>query len=84
MLERDLAAYWAAGAALALPAILTPLDVRYLYALTVPLAAAGAAGLVRLGQRGRTGALAAWLLLACQAAWGLRGLVEAVALRYRP
>ncbi|HEY2944614.1 MAG TPA: hypothetical protein VGN09_19425, partial [Vicinamibacteria bacterium] len=84
MLDRDLTAYWAAGAALAVPAILTPLDVRYLYALTVPLAAAGGAGLVRLRERGRGGAMAAWLLLAVQAAWGLRGLVEAVVFRYRP
>jgi hypothetical protein len=83
-LDRDLAAYWAAGAALAVPAILTPLDVRYLYALTVPLAAAAGAGLVRLRERGRAGALAAGLLLAAQAAWGLRGLVEAIAFRYRP
>ena len=83
-LDRDLAAYWVAGAVLAVPAILTPLDVRYLYALTVPLAAAAGAGLVRLRERGHAGALTAWLLLAAQAAWGLRGLVEAIALRYRP
>ena len=83
-LDRDLVAYWAAGAVLALPAIFSPLDVRYLYALTVPLAAAAGAGLVRLRERGRAGAAAAWLLLAGQAAWGLRGLVEAVAFRYRP
>jgi hypothetical protein len=73
-----------AGAALALPAMLTPVDVRYLYALTVPLAAAAGAGLVDLRKRGRTGALVAALLLAAQTAWGLRGVVEAVALRYRP
>jgi hypothetical protein len=83
-LDRDLAAYWAAGALLAVPAVLTPLDVRYLYALTVPLAAAAGAGLVRLRDRGRAGAVAAWLLLAGQAAWGLRGLVEGLVQRYRP
>lgn len=83
-LDRDLVAYWAAGAALAVPAVFTPLDVRYLYALTVPLAAAAGAGLVRLRECGRGGTLAAGLLLAGQAAWGLRGLVEAVAFRYRP
>jgi hypothetical protein len=82
-LDRDLAAYWAAGAVLALPAMLTPVDVRYLLALTVPLAAAGGAGLVWLRSQGRRGEVAAALLLAAQAAWGLRGLVEAVALRYR-
>ena len=83
-LDRDLVAYWAAGAALALPAMLTPLDVRYLYALTVPLAAAGGAGLASLRERGAGGALAAALLLGAQAAWGLRGLVEAIVFRYRP
>src|SRR5207249_6153842 len=83
-LDRDLAAYWAAGAVLAVPAIFSPLDVRFLYALTVPLAAAGGAGLVLLRGRGRAGALAAWLLPALQAALGPRSLVEAVAVRYRP
>jgi hypothetical protein len=83
-LDRDLAAYWAAGAALAVPAIVSPLDVRYLYALTVPLAAAAGAGFVRLRERGRAGTAAAWLLFAAQAAWGLRGLVEAIVYRYRP
>jgi hypothetical protein len=82
-LDRDLVAYGAAGAALALPAMLTPLDVRYLYALTVPLAAAAGAGLVKLRERGAGGALAAALLLGAQAAWGLRGLVEAIVFRYR-
>lgn len=82
-LDRDLAAYWAAGAVLAVPAIVSPLDVRYLYALTVPLAAAAGAGFVRLRERGRAGAAAAWLLFAAQAAWGLRALVEAIVYRYR-
>ena len=83
-LDRDLAAYWAAGAALAVLAIVSPLDVRYLYALTVPLAAAAGAGFVRLRERGRAGLVAAWLLFAAQVAWGLRGLVEAIVYRYRP
>jgi hypothetical protein len=82
-LDRDLVAYWAAGAVLALPAMFTPVDVRYLYALTVPLAAAGGGALVKLREAGRGGAVAAALLLGAQAAWGLRGLVEAVAQRYR-
>jgi hypothetical protein len=81
--ERDLTAYWAAGLALALPAIFTPLDVRYLYALTIPLAAAAGAGLAGLRLRGPQGALAALLLFAFQAIWGVRELVEAVVMRYR-
>jgi hypothetical protein len=66
------------------PAVFTPLDVRYLYALTVPLAAAAGAGLVLLRSRGRAAALLAWLLMAAQVALGLRGLVECLATRYRP
>jgi hypothetical protein len=82
-LDRDLLAYWAAGAVLALPAIFTPVDVRYLYALTLPLAAAGGAGLAKLREGGPGRAVGAALLLGAQAAWGLRGIVEAVAHRYR-
>jgi hypothetical protein len=62
----------------------TPVDVRYLYALTVPLAVAGGAALVKLREAGRGGAVAAAVVLGAQAAWGLWGLVEAVAQRYRP
>ena len=82
-LDRSLAGFWIAGALLVLPAVLTPLDVRYLYALTVPLAVAAAWGLVRLGEKGRGGRAAGALLFALQAALAARGIVEAVLYRYR-
>lgn len=83
LLDRDLAAYWIAGAALVLPAVLTPLDVRYLYALTVPLAVAAARGLGALAVRGTAGRIAGALLLGLQAALAVRGILEAVLHRYR-
>jgi hypothetical protein len=83
LMDRDLAAYWIAGAALILPAILTPLDVRYLYALTLPVAVAGAWGLAALSARGAAGRLAGALVFGAQCALAARGIVEAVLHRYR-
>jgi hypothetical protein len=83
LLERDLAAYWITGAALVLPAVLTPLDVRYLYALTLPLAVAAAWGLGALAVRGTAGRVAGALLFGLQAALAARGILEAVLHRYR-
>ena len=83
LLDRDLAAYWIAGAALIVPAILTPLDVRYLYALTLPVAVAGAWGLAALSARGAAGRLAGALVFGAQCALAARGIVEAVLYRYR-
>jgi len=83
-LDRGLAAYAIAGAFFLLPALMTPLDVRYLYALTVPVAVAAAWGLARLLERGTAGRMAGALLFALQAALAARGIVEAVLHRYRP
>lgn len=83
-MDRDLAAYWIAGAALFVPAIGTPLDVRYLYAMTLPVAVAAACGLTALATRGTPGRLAGALLFAAQCALAARGIVEAVLHRYRP
>jgi hypothetical protein len=83
VLDRDLAAYWIAGAALVVPAILTPVDVRYLYALTLPVALAGAWGLAALAARGTAGRLAGAVLMGAQCALAARGIVEAVLQRYR-
>jgi hypothetical protein len=82
-LDRDLTAYWIAGAALAVPAVLTPLDVRYLYALTLPVAVAAAWGLADLAGRGRAGRLLGALLFGGQCALAALGIVEAVLHRYR-
>jgi hypothetical protein len=82
-LERDLTAYWASGLVLLLLAVATPLEVRYLYALTLPLAVAVADGLLRLLGLGRAGLLAALGLAAAQL-WLMGGtLLEAVLERYR-
>jgi hypothetical protein len=83
VLDRDLAAYWIAGAALALPAVLTPLDVRYLYALTLPVAVAAAWGLAALAARGPAGRLLGALLFGGQWALAARGILEAIVHRYR-
>ena len=82
-LDRDLAAFWAAGGLLVLPALLTPLDVRYLYALTVPLAVAAATGAGALPAWGRGGSWLAGGLLALQALLAARGVIEALLWRYR-
>jgi hypothetical protein len=78
-----LGAYWLAGALLLIPALLTPLEVRYLYALTLPLAAAAGLGLQRLNQAGGARRALAWLLFAAQLAIAVQGILEAVLHRYR-
>jgi hypothetical protein len=84
-LDRDLLAFWAAGAVLVVPALLTPLDVRYLYALTCPVAVAAGAGLAGLAAEG--GGWRRWAgaaLLVAQAVLAGLGILEAVLYRYRP
>jgi hypothetical protein len=83
-LERDLAAFWVAGLLLAIPAVVSPLDVRYLYALTLPLAVAAAGGFETLAARGAWGRASAWGLLVLQTLQAGRGIVEAILYRYRP
>jgi hypothetical protein len=83
LLDRDLVAYWTAGVALALPAILTPLDVRYLYALTLPVAVAAAWGLAALSARGTSGRLLGTLLFGLQCGLAARGILDAILDRYR-
>lgn len=82
--ERSLAAYWAAGLALALPAIVSPLEVRYLYGLTAAVALSAGAGAARLEAGGGPRRVAARVLCIAQAALGARALVEAIVIRYRP
>jgi hypothetical protein len=82
-LDRDLRAYWWAGLLLAVPAVVSPLEVRYLYALTVPLSVATATGLWRLHDAGGARRLLGWTLVAAQATLAVRGIAEAVVSRYR-
>lgn len=91
-LARDLVAFWVAGALLGLCALLSPLEVRYLYALTAPLAVAAADGLERVWAWARQGpaprlrvigaALSVLVLLQIELLG--RELYEAIFLRYRP
>jgi hypothetical protein len=78
-----LAAWGVAGVVLALAALVSPLEVRYLYALTLPLAVVAAEGAEVLLTRGAGGAALAVLLLAWQAWVAIQGVVEAVLRRYR-
>ena len=83
-LDQQLAAFWLAGSALFFLALVSPLEVRYIYALSLPVAVAAARGLFRLYDMGPTGRAAAWLLVAGQIAIAGHGVVEAVLHRYRP
>jgi hypothetical protein len=83
-LNRALIAYTAAGLALALLALVSPLDVRYIHALGIPFAVAAAAGTVRLWSAGAVGRAAAVGLWLGQALLAARNIVEAVLWRYRP
>jgi hypothetical protein len=77
-------AFWAWGAILALTAVFSPLEVRYRYALTLPLAVAAAGGLRRLWETGRAGKLAGLGLCAAQVHLAVANLADALLWRYRP
>jgi len=81
-LPRAFLALWASGGLLALIATLSPLEVRYLYALGPAVALLAADGLSWLrGQRG--GLLFASVLFMSQVGLAARGLVQAVVFAYR-
>jgi hypothetical protein len=82
-LDRDLAAWWAAGACLFVVALATPLDVRWIYALSAAAAAAGASGFAWCWRRSRGTRLAAMAVLAAQAVLGASAAAAALWERYR-
>jgi len=82
-LERDLRAFACGAAALALPAVLSPLEVRYVLALGPAVAWLAAEGAWRLLGHGSMGRLAAASLLLGQAVLGAHNLVHALLFRYR-
>jgi hypothetical protein len=82
-LDRDLTAYWGAGVVLAVASLVSPLDVRYLHALAIPLAVAVAEGCVRLWSRGSVGRIAVAALSLAQVVVAGRNVAEAVLSRYR-
>jgi hypothetical protein len=81
---RDLGAYAVATLLLALPAIVSPLEVRYLYALGLPVAVAAGRGFLALQGGGGALRAAAWGLAAFQGALAALGIAEAVLHHYRP
>jgi hypothetical protein len=82
--ERLLAALWLSGALLLAVAVVSPLEVRFIYALTAGVACAAASGTRQLASRGIAGRLAAVVLLAAQAWVAGSTIAEAVVSRYRP
>jgi hypothetical protein len=82
-LDRDWTAWWIGAALLALPAVVSPLEVRYLYALTAPVAAAAGVGLVLLHGRGGAARALGWTLAALQAALAAATVAAGVFFRYR-
>lgn len=82
-LDRDLAAWWIAAGALALPALVSPLEVRYLYALAPAVAIAAGRGAIALHEEGGARRLAASVLVGIQVVVGAVNLAEAVYFRYR-
>ena len=83
-LDRDLLAYWLAGALLALVAAVSPLEVRYLYSLGLPVAVAAGTGLDRLLSGRWAGRLLGGALWAWQTALAASGIVVNLLQRYRP
>jgi hypothetical protein len=83
-LDRDLAAFWLSGAVLLAAALFSPLEARYVYALTLPAAVAAAQGLLALWDAGGARRLAGGALFLAQAALAARGVSEALLHRYRP
>jgi hypothetical protein len=82
-LDRRLAAFWIAGLVMAVLAVTTPVEVRYVYALTLPLAVAAATGALRLAGRGPMGRTAAALLVLAQVWVAALAIGEALFSRYR-
>jgi len=89
-LDNSLKAYWMAGAVLAIAAVVSPMEVRYQYALVLPLAISAAEGarfLVTGGMRqsGLSGwlVLLGWGLLGAQTALGIHGIANALLYAWR-
>jgi hypothetical protein len=82
-IDRELRAMWLAGALLAALALITPVEVRYLYALTFPLSIAAGLGVARLLLGGLAARLAAALLVGAQVGLGARNIALAVLYDWR-
>jgi hypothetical protein len=80
---RDLKAVWLAGAMLFCAAIVTPLESRYLYALTPVLAMAASTGVEHLWGLGTRGKLVASGLVVAQIGIGIAALVRGILYDWR-
>jgi hypothetical protein len=80
---RDWAAYALGCTALLIPAVFSPVEVRYLHALGPFIALAAAVGLQRAWGAAAAGRVAAGVLATWLVGLGARGIAEAVLLRYR-
>jgi hypothetical protein len=81
--EHALCAFGLGAGLLAIPAVVSPVEVRYVYALTAPLAAAAGVGVVRLHAAGGARRVVGGVLAVAQAALGLSALLHALLVRYR-
>jgi hypothetical protein len=82
-LRRGLGAWALAGASLGVVAIVSPVEVRYLYALTLPVAVVAAVGADWLVERGPGGVALAALLLLWQLVLAGQGIALGLVHRYR-
>jgi hypothetical protein len=82
-LARTVKAAVIAGAALLLLAVVTPIEVRYLYALTAPVALLAALGAARLWECGLAPRILAGVLVGLQLALGAATMVERLFSHYR-
>jgi hypothetical protein len=83
-LDRDLRAFWAAGAVLALLAIVSPVEVRYVYSLTLPLAVAMGQAVVTLARGGAAVRLVVFAAVAAQIGLAAANVYDDLYLHYRP
>ena len=81
--EADLRAFWVAGGILAVLALVSPVEARYLYALTLPLAVAMASGAVELARQGGPRAWILAVLVAAQLWLALANLRHDLYVQYR-
>jgi hypothetical protein len=81
--DRPVRAFLAAGAVLAVLALVSPLEVRYLYALTLPLAILAGEGVARAFEGPARGRALVLLLCALQAGIAYREIAFDLLTRYR-
>jgi hypothetical protein len=82
-LARTVKAFIWAGAALMLAALVSPVEVRYLYALTTPIAILAAAGAGWLWTHGRAARVLSVTLCSLQVALAVRSLIDRLLFHYR-